>query len=58
MVLTFLKDTFVENNHLVKAGAKARLVRECDDKVIVVLENDPFRERVEVHKDLLGVFRD
>ena len=53
ILLAFTKDTFVESSHLVKAGAKARLIRENDTKVVIVLENDPFRERYEVDKDLV-----
>ncbi|MCQ4924886.1 hypothetical protein NE686_17420 [Tissierella carlieri] len=55
MKLEFVKDTFIESSHLVKAGAKARLIREDDNKVIIVLENDPFRERYAVSKDLVMV---
>ena len=56
LLLTFAEDTFIESSHLVKAGAKAILIREEDDKVVIVLEYVPFRERFEVDKNIVRPF--
>lgn len=53
ILLTFVKDTFIDHSHLVKAGAKARLIREEENNVVIVLENDPFREMFEINKELV-----
>lgn len=54
---SFSEDTFVYHKnykHLIKKGAKASIVEYIeDDKAVVILDNDPFMEKIQVDKKVL-----
>lgn len=57
-IYTFKVDTVLPNkscNHLVKKGAKAKIIDELDDvQVLIVLINDPFKEIIAINKNVLA----
>lgn len=49
----FKEDVFISNLHLVKAGAKVKVVGSLKEEFEIVLMNDPFKEKHKVDKNLL-----
>ena len=56
-IYTFKNDVVVKNSnykHLIKKGANATIVEyKGDNKVCVILVNDPFKEKIIVDKAML-----
>ena len=51
--ITFKEDFFLNESHLVKAGAEAKIVKRGKDRAIIVLANDPFKEEYLIEKSRL-----